>query len=209
MRLEWIIEGDMIADSERIRTLFSRDIEANIALVDVMSDPIAKAGLRLVNCLLSDGTIFICGAGGSVANCLHFSSAMLNCFEAERPSLPVINLTADVSALTAAAQEGKFEQIFARQMQALGQSNDVLIVLSTTGHANALIHVVEAAHDKGIDTIALTGRDGGALVNYLNGNDIELRIPGESSARIRETHLFILHCFCDVIDRALFGNEYA
>lgn len=195
----------MTPESERIRTLFAADIEAKIALVDTMSESIAKAGTRLVNCLLADGKIFICGNGGSMANCLHFSTAMRNSFEVERPALPVVCLSGDVSALSGVANDGNFDQVFARQIHALGQSNDVLIILTTTGHSNAMIQVIEAAHTKNIDTVALTGRDGGILANHLGPEDIELRTPGDNAARIREIHLFMLHCFCDLIDRALFG----
>jgi D-sedoheptulose 7-phosphate isomerase len=207
MLLAAIFRIDMTLESERIRTLFAMDIEAKIMLVDTLCDHIARAGLRLVNCLLADGKIFICGNGGSMANCLHFSAAMHHCFEVERPSLPVVSLSADISGLTGIANDGQFDQVFARQIQALGHSNDLLIVLTTTGHANTITQVVNTARAKGIDTIALTGRDGGILANHLGPEDIELRVPGKHSARIREVHLFILHCFCDLIDRSLFGTS--
>lgn len=191
---------------ERVRHLFGLDIEARIALVDVISTTIANAGKRLVDCLLSDGKIFVCGNGGSAANCLHFSTALLNHFDVERPPLPIISLTTDTSVLTAVANEGHFEQVFARQVQALGQTNDVLVVISTTGNSNSILHAVTAAHDRDMDIIALNGRDGGVLANHLGPNDIEIRIQNDSTARIRETHLFVLHCFCDLIDRSLFGH---
>lgn len=190
---------------ERVRHLFGVDIESKIALVDVLSITIAKASQRLVQCLLNDGKIFIAGNGGSAGNCMHFTAAMLNHFGVERPPLPVISLTTDTSLMTAVANEGHFDQIFSRQIQALGQSQDVLIVLSTNGHSSSILHAVSAAKDREMDTIALNGSDGGVLVNHLGPDDIELRIPGDQAARIREIHLFILHCFCDLIDRSLFG----
>jgi len=192
---------------ERVRQLFSLDIETKIAFVDVLSSMIARAGQRLADCLLNDGKLFICGNGGSAANCLHFSAAMLDHFDVERPPLPVVTLTTDASAMTAIANDGHFDQVFARQIQALGQSNDVLIALSTTGNSNSVLQAVNAAHDRDMDIIALSGRDGGVLANHLGPEDIELRIQHEQSARIREMHLFILHCFCDLIDRSLFGQE--
>lgn len=196
----------MIELSEHIRTLFAAEIEAKIAVVDTMSDRIAQAGQRLVDCLLADGKIFICGYGGSAANCLHFSTAMLHYFEVERPSLPVINL-ASGAIVAGAADSAHVEHMFGQQIQALSRANDVVIVLSTTGQSKALAQVVRAAHDKSLTVIALTGRDGGMLANHVHASDIELRVHGESFARIREMHLFILHCFCDVIDRALFGSD--
>ena len=195
-----------MTQADRVRQLFGVNIEAKIAMADTMSVEIAAAAQRLVNCLLNDNKIFLCGNGGSAANCLHFSAAMLNHFEVERPPLPVICLANDMPTLTAIANEGHYDQIFARQIQALGQENDVLLTLSTTGNSSSVLNAVNAANEKGIDIIALSGRDGGVLANHLGPEDIELRVPGDSAARIRETHLFILHCFCDLIDQSLFGQ---
>jgi D-sedoheptulose 7-phosphate isomerase len=191
---------------DRVKHLFGVSIEANIAAADTLAADIAKAGLRLVNCLLNDGTIFLCGNGGSAANCLHFSAAMLNHFEVERPPLPVIVLAADMAALTAVSNDGRYDQVFARQIQALGQQGDVLLALSTSGNSDSVLQAVNAANDRGMDTIALSGRDGGVLANHLGPEDVELRVLGDNAARIRETHLFILHCFCDLIDQSLFGQ---
>ena len=191
---------------DRIRHLFGVSIESKIAGADTLSVDIARAALRLVNCLLNDGKIFLCGNGGSAANCLHFSAAMLNHFDVERPPLPVIVLSTDVSALTAIANDGHYDQVFARQIQALGQQGDVLLCLSTTGNSDSVLQAVNAANDRGMDTIALSGRDGGVLTNHLGPEDIELKVQGDNAARIRETHLFILHCFCDLIDQSLFGQ---
>jgi D-sedoheptulose 7-phosphate isomerase len=195
-----------MTQADRIRQHLSVNIEAKIAMADTISVEIAIAGQRLVDCLLNDNKILLCGNGGSGANCLHFSAAMLNHFEVERPPLPAICLANDMPALTAIANEGHYDQIFARQIQAFGQENDVLLALSTTGNSNSILNAVNAAHEKGIDIIALNGRDGGVLANHLGPEDIELRIPGDNAARIRETHLFILHCFCDLIDQSLFGQ---
>lgn len=192
----------MINLNERIRTLFAHDIESKISLADSLTANIAQAGQRLVDCLLAEGKIFICGQGASAANCLHFATAMLHCFAVERPSLPVINLATNSMI---AVEPTQMERLFAQQIQALGQANDVLILLTTSGQSKALNLAVNAAHDKQLNLIALTGHNGGELVSHFNSNDIELRIPSESLARIRAMHLFILHCFCDVIDHSLFG----
>lgn len=197
----------MLDLNERVRTLFTHVIENKISLVDVLSDHIARAGQHLVDCLLADRKIFICGHGGSAANCLHFSTAMLHCFEVERPGLPVVNLAGNGAIAATLSEQGQNDRLFAQQIQALGQAGDLVIVLTTAGRSKALNQVITAAHDKQMRVIALTGRDGGGLANFLISQDIELRVPGESAARIREMHLFILHCFCDVIDRSLFGCE--
>ncbi len=196
----------MTQQEDRVRHLFGINIEAKVAMADTLSVDIARAAQRLITCLLNDNKIFLCGNGGSAANCLHFSAAMLNHLDVERPPLPVIALTTDMSTLTAISNEGHYDQVFARQIQALGQENDVLIALSTTGNSNSVLNAVNAANEKGIDTIALSGRDGGVLTNHLGPEDIEIRVTGDTAARIRETHLFILHCFCDLIDQSLFGQ---
>ena len=191
---------------ERIRYLFGESIQAKIAAADALCTPLARASQYLSQSLLNNGKLFVCGHGGSAANAMHFSNAMMNHFERERPSLPVISLTTDSAILSGFGLEGHFDQVFARQIQALGQAGDVLLVISTSGNAMSLLNAVHAAHDRGMDVIALNGRDGGMLVNHLGPEDIELRVAGSNSALIRETHLFILHCFCDLIEQSLFGQ---
>lgn len=199
-------ETSMTQQVDKVRQLFGTSIEEKIALVDVMSDLIVEAGQRLVNCLLNDRKILLAGHGGSAANCLHFSTAMVNHFETERPPLPVIALTSDIGLITAIANEGYADQFFARQIQAIGQDGDLLLVLSTSGHSSGILSAVDTAHDKEMDVIALSGRDGGVIANHLGPEDLELRVPSDHAARIREMHLFILHCFCDLIDQSLFGQ---
>lgn len=196
----------MIQVEERVRHLFGLHIETKIAAADALSDSIAKAASRLIQCLLNDGKILICGNGGSSANCMHFACAMMNHFEVERPSLPVLNLCADATNLSAFANENHYNQFAARQIQALGQDKDILLILTTSGNSDSMLHALQAANERGIDTIALSGRDGGVLANHLGPEDIELRVQSDNAARIREVHLFILHCFCDLIDQSLFGQ---
>jgi D-sedoheptulose 7-phosphate isomerase len=196
----------MVEMGERVRHLFGLSIETKIAVADALSDEIAKAAQRLVNCLLSNGKILICGNGCSSANCMHFASAMLNHFEVERPALPVYNLCGDATNLSSFANENHFNQIFARQIQALGQEQDVLLLLTTTGNSDSILQALQAANERGMDTITLSGRDGGVLASHLGPEDLELRVMSDNSARIRELHLFILHCFCDLIDQSLFGQ---
>lgn len=191
---------------ERVRHLFGVSIESKLAIADSLSPVIAHAGQCLANCLLNDGKILICGHGGSAANCLHFSTSLLNHFEVERPSLPVLALCTDGAVMTGVSNEGHAEQMFSRQIRALGQEGDVLIALTTSGNSNGILHAVDAANERGMDTIVLNGRDGGVLANHLGPEDIEMRIPGDTSSRILEVHLFILHCFCDLIDQQLFGQ---
>jgi len=191
---------------ERVKQLLANSIELKISMADTLSQSIAIAGQRLVDCLLNDGRILVAGNGGSAANCLHFSNNLLNHFEVERPSLPVINLCTDISAMTAMANEHQYEQFFARQIQALGQERDILLLLTTTGNADSILGALHAANERGMDTIALSARDGGILASHLGPEDMELRVIADNQARIREMHLFILHCFSDLIDQSLFGQ---
>lgn len=196
----------MIQMEERVRWLFGINIETKIAAADALSGSIARAGQRLIHCLLSDKKILLCGNGGSSANCTHFSNAMLNHFEVERPSLPVYNLCSDMSSLSSFANENHYSQVFSRQINALGHEQDVLLLLTTSGNSDSILHALHAANERGLDTIALSGRDGGVLANHLGPEDIELRVTSDNAARIREVHLFILHCLCDLIDQSLFSQ---
>ena len=196
----------LVQMEDRVRQLLGNSIETKVMLADTLSLEIAKAGQRLLQGLLADKKILICGNGASAANCLHFSTAMINHFEVERPPLPVISLNTDTAIITAMADEHGYADLFAKQVQAIGQEGDVLLVLTTSGNTDSILHAVDAANDRGMDTIALSGRDGGILANHLGPEDIEIRIPIDSDARIRELHLFVLHCFCDLIDQSLFGQ---
>jgi D-sedoheptulose 7-phosphate isomerase len=196
----------MIQMAERVKQLFAMHIESSVSVADSLADAIATAGQRLVDCLLNGGSIFIAGNGGSSPNCAHFTSAMIHHFERERPPLPVINLSADASMLSALANEHHYAQFFARQVQALGKENDVLLLLTTSGKSDSLLNALHGANERGMDTIVLSGGDGGLLANHLGPEDLELRVPADHALRIREHHLFILHCFCDVIEHSLFGQ---
>jgi D-sedoheptulose 7-phosphate isomerase len=191
---------------DRVRFLFEAHIAETMASIDSLSLLIAQASQNLVNCLLSDGKILVCGNGGSFANALHFSSALLNTFEVERPALPVITLGLDGSLVTAVVGDNHADQIFSRQIQALGQENDILIIIATSENAPNIVHAINSAHEKNMQIIALTGQNNGLLASVLKETDLDLRIMSESMARISETHLFILHCFCDLIEQCLFGQ---
>ena len=157
---------------------------------------------RLVATLLNDNKVLACGNGSSAANAQQFSASMLNRFERERPALPAIALTADTATITSIANDYHFDDIFAKQVRALGQSGDILMVYTCSGDPANIVKAVTAAHDKNISVIALTGQQGGSLAP----TDIEIRIPSNTRARIQETHLLITHCLCDLIDHQLFGG---
>jgi D-sedoheptulose 7-phosphate isomerase len=157
--------------------------------------------------LLQDAKILTCGNGGSAGDAQHFSSELLNRFEQERSGLPALALTTDSSTLTSIANDISFNQIFARQIQALGHPGDLLLAITTSGKSPNILAAVDAAHEKELTVIALTGRDGGDLATHLYATDVEIRVPSDSTARIQEVHLLTIHCLCDLIDRQLFGTE--
>lgn len=191
---------------EQIQAHFSESIETKIRSADELPQSIALGGEYLVECLLSGHKILSCGNGGSAADAQHFSSEMLNRFVNERPALPAIALTTDPSTITSIANDYSYQEIFAKQICALGQNGDVLLAISTSGRSENILRAIASAHDQGMQVIALTGKDGGSIATSLNSRDVEIRVPSESTARIQETHILIIHCLCDLIDTQLFGQ---
>ena len=157
-------------------------------------------------CAAASSAAASCGNGGSASDAQHFSAELLNRFEKERPGLPAIALTTDSSTLTAIANDYAHNEIFSTQIRALGQANDVLFAISTSGNSGNVIEAINAAHDRDIIVVALTGKDGGKMAGLLRENDIEIRVPADRTARIQEVHLVVIHCLCDFIDTQLFGG---
>lgn len=191
---------------QRIAQHFNDSIATKQAALPALQQSIAQAAEQMIRCLLAGCKILSCGNGGSAGDAQHFSSEMLNRFEMERPGLPAIALTTDTSTITSIANDYHYDRIFSRQIEALGQNGDILLAISTSGNSNNVIKAVAAAHSRGMSVIALSGKNGGALVDVLTANDIELRVPSNTTARIQETHLLIIHCLCDLIDQQLLGN---
>lgn len=197
-------EMDLIS---RISENFSESAHLKLQSMDALAGPIAAAAKRMVQCLRGDGKILACGNGGSAADCQHFSAELLNRFEMERPGLAAIALTTDTSTLTSIANDYDYEQVFARQVRALGSAKDLLVAISTSGNSRNVIAGVAAAHECQMSVIALTGRSGGKLGEILQPTDIHICVPAKSTARIQEVHLLTLHCLCDAIDCLLLGVE--
>lgn len=189
---------------ERVQNHFAQSIQTKIATADMLSEQIVRASEYMVSALLAGKKILACGNGGSAADAQHFAAELVNRFEVERPGLPAIALTTDVSCITSIANDYSYKEIFSKQVEALGQAGDVLLALSTSGKSPNVNLAVEAAHMKKMTVVALTGRDGGALAPVLAASDLEIRIPANVTARIQETHILVLHCLCDLIDFSLF-----
>ena len=192
---------------EKTRQHFEQSIEAKRRSLDELPERIALAAEWIGDALVSGHKVLSCGNGGSAGDASHFACELVNRFEMERPGLPAIALTTDSSTITAIANDYDYTQIFSRQVRALGQEGDVLLAISTSGNSENVIEAVAAANDRGIRTIALTGKQGGRLSSTLNELDLEICVPSESTPRIQECHLVVIHCLCDLIDWALFGGK--
>lgn len=192
---------------ERVRDHFSESIATKQAAADMLVDSIAAGGKLMSSSLGRDGKILSCGNGGSAGDAQHFSSELLNRFEMERPGLAAMALTTDASTVTSIANDYAYEDIFAKQVRALGRADDVLLAISTSGNSENVNRAIQAAHEKNMKVVALSGRDGGKMAGLLADGDVEIRVPAERTARIQEVHLLAIHCMCDLIDTELFGDS--
>lgn len=192
---------------QRVRDNFKESIQVKTDTSELLASKIVDVANLMTNCLLNEHKILSCGNGGSAADAQHFSSEMLNRFEMERPGLPAIALTTDSSTLTSIANDYQYADIFSKQIRALGLPGDVLLAISTSGESHNIIHAIDAAHDREMYVVALTGREGGQIADLIQKNDIEIRVPSWSTARIQEAHLMVIHCICDLIDHQLLGVE--
>ncbi len=185
---------------ERVEALFERSIETKRRARVALAPSISKAAGLMLESLTAGGKILSCGNGGSAADAQHFAAELLNRFEKERAPLAAVALTTDSSTLTSVANDYSFDRVFSKQVRGLGRQGDVLLAISTSGHSANVLRAIETAHEKRVAVIALTGRDGGPIAATLSGRDVEIRVPAESTARIQEVHLLVLHCLCDLID---------
>ena len=196
-----------IMKNQRILAHFKDSAELKIKAATVLAEPIEQA-VDLMFAALSHGNkILACGNGGSAADCQHFAAELVGRFEKERLALPALALTTDTSILTAIGNDYGYRDVFSRQVMALGQSGDVLLAISTSGNSANVMAAMEAARDRDMRIVALTGRDGGQMAGMLTEGDVHICVPHERTARIQEVHLLVIHCLCDGIDVALFGGE--
>lgn len=192
---------------ERVQSLFAESAALKTRSAEVLAEPLARAARVMTDTLLEGNKIMACGNGGSAADAQHFAGEMLNRFEFERPGLPALALTTDTSTLTAIGNDESFDQIFAKQVSALGLRGDLLLLISTSGQSANMLRAAQSAFERELRVVALTGRDGGELAQLLRPDDVEVRVPSDSTARIQEVHLLCLHCLCDLIDRQLLGLD--
>jgi len=192
---------------DRILGHFQASAQAKLDAASALVPAIDGAARLMVHSLAQGNKIMVCGNGSAAAAAQHFASIMVNRFEQERPGLAALALTTDTSTLTSIANDYAYEQVFARQVKALGQPGDILLAISTSGNSPSVLQAVAAAHARNINVIALTGGSGGRLVERMQDDDVFLCVPAESAARIHEIHQLTIHCLCDAVDSVLLGVE--
>ena len=200
------MRAPLMDTTQRIRAHFTASAQLKLAAVDTLAPQIARAAALMTECLLADGKILACGNGGSASDAQHFSAEMVGRFERERPELPAISLSTDTSILTAIANDYDFAQVFAKQVRALGGAGDVLLAISTSGNSASVVGAVDAAHERGMHVVGLTGKGGGKVGELLTADDVHVCVPHSVTARIQEVHILAIHCMCDAIDASLLGD---
>lgn len=168
--------------------------------IEALAAPIQVAADRMAQCLRDGGKLLFCGNGGSAADCQHVAAEFTGRFERERAPLAALALTTDGSALTSIGNDYGFEQVFARQVRALGRAGDCLVGISTSGRSPNVVRAMQAGWECGLSTIGLLGRDGGDLATVC---DLAVIVPDDNTARIQEAHLFIEHAWCGLVEHAL------
>lgn len=199
-------QTDIEVLASRVHDNIKQHMDMVQANLEILAPVIADGATRIIEALLSDRKVLACGNGGSAANSQHFSSELLNRFEQERPGLPAVSLTTDSATLTSIANDYNYDDIFAKQVRALGQPGDVLLAISTSGNSKNVVRAIEAAREREMVVVALNGRDGGAMANTMTGNDVNICVNGPSTARIQEMHILVIHCLCNLIDHQLLGQ---
>jgi len=196
-------------NTQRILAHFQESAELKMKSAAILAQPISQAIELMFNALSNGNKILSCGNGGSAGDSQHFAAELVGRFERERFPLPAIALTTDTSIITAVGNDYSFNEIFSKQVQAFGQAGDILLAISTSGNSGNVLAAVEAALEREMRVVALTGKDGGKLGQMLTDADVHINVPHSRTARIQEVHLVAIHSICDGLDVALFGEEDA
>ena len=188
---------------ERIHQLATESIEAKKSFFDSHAESVVRAADLIITSVKTGGKVLIFGNGGSAADAQHIAAEFVNRLNYDRPPIAAIALTTDTSILTSIGNDSSFDELFERQLRALGRQGDVALAISTSGNSPNVLRAVAAASEIGIKTIALTGRDGGKLARTV---DVALVVDTPSTQRIQETHITIGHILCELVEDTLFGT---
>jgi D-sedoheptulose 7-phosphate isomerase len=191
----------------QVASHFADSARLKLDAAKLLSAPIARAVELMAASLKAGGKVLACGNGGSAADAQHFAAELVNRFERERPPLAGLALTTDSSALTSIANDYSYDQVFEKQLRALGRKGDVLLAISTSGNSNSVVAAMRAARELGVVTVALTGRGGGKMAEHLAPGDVHVCVPHARTMRVQVVHLLVLHCLCDGIDTQLYGAK--
>jgi len=189
----------------RVRNIFNDSLNTTRSVMDDLAPLITAASIQMFQALVAGRKIMACGNGGSAADSQHFTAELISRYERERPPLAAVSLTTDTSALTAIGNDYHFDEVFSKQIRGIGQSGDVLLCITTSGNSRNVLRAMEAAHERDINCVLLTGRDGGQVNGLLGPKDTHLCVRSTSTARIQEVHSIVIHCLCDLIDHQLLG----
>ena len=191
---------------QRIHQHFIASADLKYQAAEALASPISLAIEAMWTAVTNGGKVLACGNGGSAADAQHFAAEFVGRYERERPELAALALTTDSSIITAIANDYSFNDIYAKQVRALGQAGDVLLAISTSGNSANILAAIEAAHSRDMAVIALTGKGGGKMNEVLGEADIHICVPHDRTARIQEVHILALHCICDGVDAMLLGE---
>jgi D-sedoheptulose 7-phosphate isomerase len=186
---------------EHIQQMARESLEAKRAFFDSHAEAVARAAEELIATVRADGKILVFGNGGSAADAQHIAAELVNRLNYDRPPIAAVALTTDTSILTSVGNDATFDDLFERQVRALGRKGDAVIAISTSGHSPNVLKAVTAAREIGIKVIVLAGRDGGKLAPLA---DVALVVETQSTQRIQETHITIAHILCELIEDALY-----
>lgn len=189
---------------ERIHQIASESIEAKRSFFDSHAESVARAANLIITSIKAGGKVLIFGNGGSAADAQHIAAELVNRLNYDRPPIAAIALTTDTSILTSVGNDSSFDQLFERQLRALGRGGDVALAISTSGNSPNVLRAAAAANEVGIRTIALTGRDGGQLARAV---DVALVVNSRSTQRVQETHITIGHILCELVEAALYPTK--
>ncbi len=192
---------------QRIQQQFFDSADLQYQAAESLARPIAEAALALIGCITAGGKLLVGGVGGTAVLAQHFCAAFVGRFERERPGLAALALAADTALLGALAARDGFEQVYAKQIQALGQSGDVLLLVDALGQQALLKAGIEAAHARDMAVVLLGGRGAPALRELLGETDVLVTVPHDRPARVIELQLLVLHCLCDAVDLQLMGEQ--